>query len=58
MLMKSKIKIGPESMFNNIHQAIFKSAHLLNKFVFVQFKGTGLYLPCIVNEGYERHHKP
>ena len=37
MLIESKIKIGPDSMFN-IHQASFKSAHLLNKIARVQFQ--------------------
>ena len=37
MLIESKIKIGPDSMFN-IHQANFKKAHLLNKISLVQFQ--------------------
>ena len=37
MLIESKIKIGPDSMFN-IHQANFKSAHLLDKIALVQFQ--------------------
>ena len=37
MLIESKIKIGPKSMFN-IHQANFKSAHLLDKIALVQFQ--------------------
>ena len=35
MLIESKIKIGPDSMFN-IHQANFKSAHLLDKMILLQ----------------------
>ena len=37
MLIESKIKIGPDSIFD-IHQANFKSAHLLNKIDLVQFQ--------------------
>ena len=37
MLIESKIKIGHGSMFN-IHQANFKSAHLLNKMALIQFQ--------------------
>ena len=37
MLIESKIKIGPDSMLN-IHQANFKSAHLLDRIALVQFQ--------------------
>ena len=37
MLIEIKIKIGHDSMFN-IPQTNFKSAHLLNKIVLVQFQ--------------------
>ena len=37
MLIESKIKIGPDNMFN-IHQANFKSAQFLNKIALVQFQ--------------------
>ena len=37
MLIEIKIKIGHDTMFN-IHQANFKSAHLLDNMALVQFE--------------------
>ena len=37
MLIESKIKVGPDSMFD-VHQANFKSTHLLNKIAFLQYQ--------------------
>ena len=37
MLIESKIKIGPDSMFS-IHQANFKTSHLRNKIALIQFQ--------------------